>query len=69
MLEAIASTPKLTNPGADRHGDMVFFDIVGIVMIAYPKRMATILNMVIIIFGLFGIIKRRMGSGHSQLGE
>lgn len=68
LLEAIASTPKLTNPGADRHGDMVFFDIVGIVMIAYPKRMATILNMVIIIFGLFGIIKRRMGSGHSQLG-
>lgn len=68
LLEGIASTPKLVNPGADRHGDMVFFDLVGIVMIAYPKRMATILNVVIIVFGLFGILKRRMGSGHARLG-
>lgn len=35
---------KLSDSSEYRHGNMVFFDLLGVVMVAYPARVGTILN-------------------------
>ncbi|XP_014772391.1 endoplasmic reticulum metallopeptidase 1 [Octopus bimaculoides] len=69
LLETIASTPKLADPGADRHGNMVFYDVLGFYMFAYPKRIAAILNIVIVVCSLLLIAKRNLHYGNSSKGK
>lgn len=35
---------KLADSSEYRHGNMVFFDVLGVVVVAYPARVGTILN-------------------------
>lgn len=35
---------KLADSSEYRHGNMVFFDLLGVVVVAYPARVGTILN-------------------------
>ncbi|GAB1611077.1 endoplasmic reticulum metallopeptidase 1-like [Argonauta hians] len=69
LLETIASTPKLADPGADRHGNMVFYDIVGLFMLAYPKRIAGIINIVIVLCNLLVIFRRYLALGSLLKGK
>lgn len=64
-LVVLASSSKLTNPGEDRHGSMVFFDYLGFFMVAYPKRMATILNWTTSLYVYVAFVKRMLREGAS----
>ncbi|XP_060074400.1 endoplasmic reticulum metallopeptidase 1-like [Ylistrum balloti] len=47
IVQALATNPKLADPGDDRHGSMVFYDVVGLVVVRYPKRIGSILNCIV----------------------
>lgn len=38
---------KLADSSDYRHGNMVFFDLLGVVVVAYPARVGTILNYIV----------------------
>lgn len=38
---------KLADSSEYRHGNMVFFDLLGVIVVAYPARVGTILNYVL----------------------
>lgn len=44
VLRYLATSEKLADSSAYRHGNMVFFDLLGVVVVAYPARVGTILN-------------------------
>lgn len=58
ILLQLASSSKLSNPGEDKHGSMVFFDFLGYFMVAYPQRMGQILNWATFFFVYLSFVKR-----------
>ncbi|KAL3869218.1 hypothetical protein ACJMK2_041927 [Sinanodonta woodiana] len=64
LLKALASDPKLANPGLDKHGTMVFFDVVGIFLVHYPIRIATIINSIIVAAVFFKLGRKAVSGSH-----
>lgn len=47
LLRAVADSPYLSQPTAgDLHGKVVFFDILGLMTVVYPERVAMVINLV-----------------------
>ncbi|KAM4634232.1 endoplasmic reticulum metallopeptidase 1 [Polymixia lowei] len=44
VLKHLVMSEKLSDSSEYRHGNMVFFDLLGVVVVAYPARVGTILN-------------------------
>uniref|UniRef100_A0A8C9SZ12 Endoplasmic reticulum metallopeptidase 1 n=1 Tax=Scleropages formosus TaxID=113540 RepID=A0A8C9SZ12_SCLFO len=44
VLRHLAMSEKLADSSEYRHGNMVFFDLLGVFMVAYPARVGTIIN-------------------------
>ncbi|XP_069776906.1 endoplasmic reticulum metallopeptidase 1 [Narcine bancroftii] len=44
VLQYLASSEELSDSAQYRHGSMVFFDVLGLFVVAYPKRIGTIIN-------------------------
>uniref|UniRef100_A0A8C2WHN8 Endoplasmic reticulum metallopeptidase 1 n=1 Tax=Cyclopterus lumpus TaxID=8103 RepID=A0A8C2WHN8_CYCLU len=44
VLRYLVTSEKLADSSEYRHGNMVFFDLLGVVVVAYPARVGTILN-------------------------
>ncbi|RVE65814.1 hypothetical protein OJAV_G00120390 [Oryzias javanicus] len=44
VLKHLLMSEKLADSSEYRHGNMVFFDVLGVVVVAYPARVGTILN-------------------------
>ncbi|XP_076462443.1 endoplasmic reticulum metallopeptidase 1-like [Babylonia areolata] len=44
LVKALVKSPYLVDPGDYRHGSLVFFDFLGFFMVAYPQRLAVLLN-------------------------
>uniref|UniRef100_A0A3Q3MCS3 Endoplasmic reticulum metallopeptidase 1 n=1 Tax=Mastacembelus armatus TaxID=205130 RepID=A0A3Q3MCS3_9TELE len=44
VLKYLIMSEKLADSSEYRHGNMVFFDLLGVVVVAYPARVGTILN-------------------------
>ncbi|XP_029941527.1 endoplasmic reticulum metallopeptidase 1 [Salarias fasciatus] len=44
VLKHLVMSEKLADSSEYRHGNMVFFDVLGVVVVAYPARVGTILN-------------------------
>lgn len=44
VLKYLVMSEKLADSSEYRHGNMVFFDLLGVVVVAYPARVGTILN-------------------------
>uniref|UniRef100_A0A8C5DPR4 Endoplasmic reticulum metallopeptidase 1 n=1 Tax=Gouania willdenowi TaxID=441366 RepID=A0A8C5DPR4_GOUWI len=44
VLKHLVTSEKLANTSEYRHGNMVFFDLLGVVVVAYPARVGSILN-------------------------
>ncbi|CAG5124824.1 unnamed protein product, partial [Candidula unifasciata] len=65
----LASSSKMTNPGEDKHGSMVFFDFLGFFMVAYPTRMATILNWTTAFYVYMAFVKRLLRDGVTGVGS
>lgn len=47
VLKYLLMSEKLADSSEYRHGNMVFFDLLGLVAVAYPARVGTILNYVV----------------------
>ncbi|XP_035827663.1 endoplasmic reticulum metallopeptidase 1 [Aplysia californica] len=58
LLKTLSTSMKLVDPGADKHGSMVFFDFLGFFMVAYPKRIAMLLNWTTVIYVYIAFVKR-----------
>ncbi|BFZ17005.1 hypothetical protein BsWGS_20044 [Bradybaena similaris] len=65
----LASSSKLTNPGEDKLGSMVFFDFLGFFMVAYPTRMATILNWTTALYVYMAFVKSVLRNGVTGAGS
>lgn len=60
MSETLADT------SAYRHGNMVFFDLLGVVVVAYPARVGTILNYVVSAATFLYLVKKALLPGRGM---
>ncbi|KAK7484073.1 hypothetical protein BaRGS_00024685 [Batillaria attramentaria] len=60
LLQGLVSSPLLTNPGDYRHGSLVFFDFIGMFVVAYPKRLAVVLNWIAIAAVFTAVVLKRL---------
>ena len=44
VLKYLVNSEKLADSSEYRHGNMVFYDLLGVFVVAYPARVGTILN-------------------------
>ena len=58
LVKSIMNSPFLANPGEYRHGYMVFYDFLGVVMIHYPERIGLVINMVTAFIVVLCLIKK-----------
>lgn len=58
LILKLATNPKLADPGLDRHGSMVFIDVLGFFMVHYPLRIGVILNYLAVALSFLHICKR-----------
>ena len=65
LLKKLASSPKLADPGLDKHGNMVFFDVVGYFMVHYPQRVGVIINCALVAAVMFKVIRKVLGMSSS----
>lgn len=55
---------KLADASEYRHGNMVFFDLLGVVVVAYPARVGTIINCIVMMTTFFYLGKKYMLSSN-----
>ncbi|XP_043923132.1 endoplasmic reticulum metallopeptidase 1 [Protopterus annectens] len=48
VLKYLATSDNLADPSEYRHGNMVFFDVLGLLVVAYPARVGLILNSIVV---------------------
>ena len=64
LIKEIANSDLLADPGEDRHGKVVYYDVLGLFVVQYPERLGLILNYGTLVLGLVGLWfsgKRRRG--------
>ena len=44
LIKEITVSPLLADPGADKHGKVVFYDFLGLTTVVYPERIGVIIN-------------------------
>ena len=65
LVRAIANSDQLRNPGEDRHGHLVFFDLLGLTMVVYPKRIGEIINITTVVLVMLTLLYKT-NSSHRQ---
>ncbi|XP_018540719.1 endoplasmic reticulum metallopeptidase 1 [Lates calcarifer] len=58
VLKYLVMSEKLADSSEYRHGNMVFFDLLGVVVVAYPARVGTILNYMVATATFFYLAKK-----------
>ncbi|KAM3600329.1 uncharacterized protein V6R79_021557 [Siganus canaliculatus] len=58
VLRYLVTSEKLADSSEYRHGNMVFFDLLGVVVVAYPARVGTILNYIVATATFFYLAKK-----------
>lgn len=58
LLRKLSSSPQLADPGPDKHGTMIYFDLVGYMMIYYPQSVAVFINSALVAAIMFRILRR-----------
>ncbi|TSK72062.1 Endoplasmic reticulum metallopeptidase 1 [Bagarius yarrelli] len=58
LLKQLVTTETLADPSEYRHGSMVFFDVLGVVMVAYPARVGSIINYMVATATLIYLAKK-----------
>lgn len=61
LVKSIINSPFLVDPGEYRHGAMVFFDFLGVVMVHYPERIGFVLNIVTAAVAVLCLLKKFVG--------
>ncbi|XP_076141008.1 endoplasmic reticulum metallopeptidase 1 isoform X2 [Alosa pseudoharengus] len=60
VLKHLVMSEKLADASEYRHGNMVFFDLLGLVVVAYPARVGTIINCIVTMATFFYLGKKCM---------
>lgn len=68
LLRKLSSSPQLANPGHEKHGTMIYFDLVGLIMIYYPQSVAVFINSALIAAIVFRILRRTFSVIASGMG-
>ncbi|XP_037547675.1 endoplasmic reticulum metallopeptidase 1 [Nematolebias whitei] len=63
VLKHLLMSETLADSSAYRHGNMVFFDLLGVVVVAYPARVGTILNYMVSAATFLYLLKKAMLPG------
>lgn len=58
LLKHLVTSEILADPSEYRHGSMVFFDVLGLTMVAYPARVGSIINYMVAIATLIYLAKK-----------
>ena len=67
LVRALANSPQLADPGDDRHGNMVYCDVIGQMVIMYPQRIGAILNTIVVVVVMLDVARRILGrSGNGE---
>lgn len=61
LVKSIINSPFLADPGEYRHGAMVFFDFLGVVMVHYPERIGFVLNIATAALAVLCVLKKFAG--------
>lgn len=72
LLKEIANSPFLADPGADKHGKVVFFDILGLTAVTFPERISSIFNVLVALAAIASIyfgVSRQGETGQKNRGK
>ncbi|XP_066502735.1 endoplasmic reticulum metallopeptidase 1 [Hoplias malabaricus] len=58
VLKHLVMSEKLADSSEYRHGSVVFFDLLGVVVVAYPARVGTILNYLVTVATMLYLAKK-----------
>uniref|UniRef100_A0A672UZF9 Endoplasmic reticulum metallopeptidase 1 n=1 Tax=Strigops habroptila TaxID=2489341 RepID=A0A672UZF9_STRHB len=58
VLKYLATSDKLAKSFEYRHGNVVFFDVLGLFVLAYPARVGTIMNYITAVIAFFYLSKK-----------
>uniref|UniRef100_A0A671YCW3 Endoplasmic reticulum metallopeptidase 1 n=1 Tax=Sparus aurata TaxID=8175 RepID=A0A671YCW3_SPAAU len=67
VLRYLVMSEKLADSSEYRHGNMVFFDLLGVVVVAYPARVGTILNYMVATATFLYLAKKASLPGNGDL--
>uniref|UniRef100_A0A8C9ZAF6 Endoplasmic reticulum metallopeptidase 1 n=1 Tax=Sander lucioperca TaxID=283035 RepID=A0A8C9ZAF6_SANLU len=67
VLRYLVMSDKLADSSEYRHGNMVFFDLLGVVVVAYPSRVGTILNYIVATATFLYLAKKASRPGNGDL--
>jgi hypothetical protein len=67
VLWELSKSSHLADPGPEKDGTMIFFDLVGYVMIYYPQRVAVVINSALMAAILFRIIRKTFNIDRSGM--
>uniref|UniRef100_A0AAQ5YVQ4 Endoplasmic reticulum metallopeptidase 1 n=1 Tax=Amphiprion ocellaris TaxID=80972 RepID=A0AAQ5YVQ4_AMPOC len=67
VLKYLVMSEKLADSSEYRHGNMVFFDLLGVVVVAYPARVGTILNYMVATATFLYLAKKASLPGNGDL--
>ena len=61
LIKGIVNSPYLADPGEYRHGAVVFFDFLGIIMVHYPERISLVINVLTAFVVVLCLIRTFLG--------
>lgn len=66
VLKYLATSDILTAAADYRHGNMVFFDVLGLFVIAYPSRVGSIINCMVVMAVVLYLGKKLLQPKHKS---
>ena len=66
LIKSLVNSPYLEEPAEYKHGNLVFFDILGTFVVHYPKRLGVLLNnltsFVVIMYIMQRLVRKKFSS-------
>ncbi|XP_066224198.1 endoplasmic reticulum metallopeptidase 1 isoform X2 [Saccopteryx leptura] len=66
VLKYLATSDMLVSSSKYRHGNMVFFDVLGLFVIAYPSRVGCIINYMVVVAAVLYLGKKLLQPKHKM---
>ncbi|XP_073908028.1 endoplasmic reticulum metallopeptidase 1 isoform X5 [Castor canadensis] len=67
VLKYLATSDMLASSSEYRHGNMVFFDVFGLFVIAYPSRIGSVINYMVVVAVVLYLSKKLMQPKHKTI--
>jgi hypothetical protein len=66
LVRSLVASPQFVEPGESRHGSLVFFDFLGLFMVAYPQRLAMLLNCGVVMAVVAMVVRKYLQNTYSK---